>query len=59
MSDCEKKALIFKWPKETEPLKTLLLAFALLCSMKLNRLMTRWMTLPVLAEVTSNPCTTY
>jgi len=41
MSDCEKKASIFKWPKETGPL------------------MTRWMTLPVLTEVTSNPYTTY
>src|SRR5262245_49338931 len=33
MSDCEKKASVFKWPNETEPLKTLLLVFAFLCFM--------------------------
>lgn len=33
MSDCEKKVSIFKWPKETAHLKTLLLAFAFLCLM--------------------------
>jgi pimeloyl-ACP methyl ester carboxylesterase len=31
MSDREKKALIFKWLKETESLKTLLMVFTLLC----------------------------
>ena len=33
MSDCEKKASVFKWSNETELLKTLLLVFAFLCLM--------------------------